>query len=56
MGIFTLKFVVNSNRKTARFFVCLNQFLRWFVVNSACAKCGKGKLIDHFAFAEGFAR
>ncbi|MBF4337048.1 hypothetical protein EAY42_17925, partial [Vibrio anguillarum] len=42
--------------KQTRFLVCLNEFWCWFVGNSACAKCGKGKLIEHFAFAEVLAR
>ncbi len=41
--------------KQARFFVCLNKFWCWFVVNSACTKCGKGKFIEHFALAESLA-
>ncbi|WP_214657965.1 hypothetical protein, partial [Vibrio anguillarum] len=42
--------------KQARFFVCLNEFWCCFVVNSACAKCGKCKFIERFALAEFFAR
>ncbi|NNN48647.1 hypothetical protein FKN12_12140 [Vibrio sp. 2-2(8)] len=38
--------------KQVSFFVCLNEFWCWFVVNLAGAKCGKGKLIDHFVLAE----
>ncbi|AQM21520.1 hypothetical protein PN51_17135 [Vibrio anguillarum] len=29
--------------------------MRWFVVNLAGAKYGKGKLIEHFALAESLA-
>uniref|UniRef100_UPI0028059749 hypothetical protein n=1 Tax=Vibrio sp. V01_P9A10T6 TaxID=2116368 RepID=UPI0028059749 len=33
----------------------IDEFWCWFVVNLAGVKCGKGKLIEHFAFSESLA-